>query len=88
MARDKNRPICSIELTSRPAARRGQYVAILSGGCIDSGLKMFDPVGLAHGRGRLHLVARKGHEQSFAQTPDKVFEKNPPSGAQLYLKKQ
>ncbi len=88
VARDKGRPICSIELTSRPAARRGQYVAILSGGCIDSGLKLFDPVAWYTDKGRLHLVARKGHEQSFAQTPDKVFEKNPPSGAQIYLKKQ
>ncbi|MCP8939584.1 protease inhibitor Inh/omp19 family protein [Alsobacter sp. SYSU M60028] len=88
VARDKYKPICSIELTSRPAPRRGQYVAILSGGCLDSGLKLFDPTSWYTERGRLHLVARKGHEQSFAQGPDRIFEKNPPSGAQIYLKKQ
>ena len=88
VAREKNRPICSIELSERPAARRGQYVAVLSGGCLDSGLKVFDPVGWRTERGRLILVARKGHEQSVAPAKDGVFEKNPPSGAQLYLRKQ
>ncbi len=88
VAREKNRPICSIELTDRPAARRGQYAALISGGCLDSGLKVFDPIGWRTERGRLILVARKGHEQSFAPAKDGVFEKNPPSGAQLYLRKQ
>ncbi|MHB2165401.1 AprI/Inh family metalloprotease inhibitor [Alsobacter sp. R-9] len=88
IARDKFRPICSIDLTERPAARRGQYVAVLSGGCLDSGMKIFDPVGWRTERGRLLLVARKGHEQSFAAGKDGIFEKNPPSGQQLYLKKQ
>lgn len=88
VARDKYKPVCSIELTSRPAARRGQFVAILSGGCIDSGLKTFDPIAWYTERGRLHLVARKGHEQSFAPGADKIYEKNPPSGAQIYLRKQ
>ncbi len=88
VARDRFRPICSIDLTERPAARRGQYVAVLSGGCLDSGLKIFDPIGWRTERGRLLLVARKGHEQSFAPGRDGIFEKNPPSGAQLYLRKQ
>lgn len=88
IARDKFRPICSIDLTDRPAARRGQYVAVLSGGCLDAGMKIFDPIGWRTERGRLLLVARKGHEQSFAPAKDGVFEKNPPSGQQLYLKKQ
>jgi hypothetical protein len=88
VSREKNRPICSIDLTERPSARRGQYVAILSGGCLDSGLKVFEPIGWRTERGRLLLVARKGHEQSFAPGKDGVFEKDPPSGAQLFLKKQ
>ncbi len=88
IARDKFRPICSIDLTERPAARRGQFVALLSGGCLDSGMKIFDPIGWRTERGRLLLVARKGHEQSFAPGKDGIFEKNPPSGQQLYLKKQ
>lgn len=88
VAREKNRPICSIELTDRPSARRGQFLAVLSGGCLDSGLKVFEPIGWRTERGRLLLVARKGHEQSFGPGKDGVFEKDPPSGAQLYLKKQ
>jgi hypothetical protein len=88
VSREKNRPICSIELTERPSPRRGQYVAVLSGGCLDSGLKVFEPIAWRTERGRLLLVAKKGHEQSFAPGKDGVFEKDPPSGAQLYLKKQ
>ncbi|WP_293856534.1 AprI/Inh family metalloprotease inhibitor [uncultured Alsobacter sp.] len=88
VSREKNRPICSIDLTERPSTRRGQYVAVLSGGCLDTGLKVFEPIGWRTERGRLLLVARKGHEQSFAPGKDGVFEKDPPSGAQLFLKKQ
>lgn len=88
VSREKNRPICSIDLTERPSTRRGQYIAVLSGGCLDSGLKVFEPIGWRTERGRLLLVARKGHEQGFAPGKDGVFEKDPPSGAQLFLKKQ
>ena len=34
------------------------------------------------------LIAKKGHEQGFAPGADGVFAKDPPSGAQLFLKKQ
>jgi hypothetical protein len=88
VSRERNRPICSIDLTERPSTRRNQFVAVLSGGCLDSGLKVFEPIGWRTERGRLLLVARKGHEQSFAPGKDGIFEKDPPSGAQLYLKKQ
>ena len=64
--------------------KAGQLVAE----CLDSGMKIFDPIGWRTERGRLLLVARKGHEQSFAAGKDGIFEKNPPSGQQLYLKKQ
>lgn len=88
VAREKNKPVCSMDLGGTPAARRGQYVAKLSGGCIDGGMKVFDPISWYTDRGRLYLVARKGHEQRFAPDKDGIFQKDPPSGAQLFLKKQ
>jgi hypothetical protein len=60
----------------------------LSGGCIDSGMKIFDPVAWYTDRGRLYLVARKGHEQRLAPDKDGIFQKDPPAGSQLFLKKQ
>jgi hypothetical protein len=88
IAREKNKPVCSIDLTNRPLRKPAVFVASLSGGCIDAGLKVFDPVGWRTDKGRLFLIARKGHEQGFAPGADGVFAKDPPSGAQLFLKKQ
>lgn len=88
MAREKNKPVCSLELATTPVKKGGVFVAKLSGGCIDPGLKVFDPVAWRIDKGHLVLVARKGHEQAFAPGPDGVFAKDPPSGSQLFLKKQ
>ncbi|WP_245422412.1 AprI/Inh family metalloprotease inhibitor [Alsobacter soli] len=88
VAREKNKPICSIDLILAQGRKEGRMPAKLSGGCIDSGLKVFDPVGWRTGNGRLYLVAKKGHEQGFSVMPDGTWQKDPVSGAQLYLKKQ
>ena len=88
VAREKNKPICSIDLTLRPGRKGGQYGAQLSGGCIDAGLKVFEPIGWHTANGRIYLVAKKGHEQGFSVMPDGGWQKDPPSGAQLFLKKQ
>lgn len=88
VAREKNKPICSLDLAATPLKKGGLYAAKLSGGCIDPGLKVFDPIGWRVDKGHLVLVARKGHEQGFAQGADGVFSKDPPSGAQLFLRKQ
>lgn len=88
VGREKNKPICSIDLTPRPLKKAGLFAAILSGGCIDTGLKTFDPIAWRTDKGMLYLIARKGHEQSFAAGTDGIFIKEPPSGSQLFLKKQ
>jgi len=87
-SREKNKPICSMDITTVPAGRRGHYVAKLSGGCIDGGMKIFDPIAWYTDRGRFYLVARKGHETRLAPDKDGIFQKDPPTGAQLFLKKQ
>ena len=58
------------------------------GGCIDGGMKIFDPIAWYTDRGRFYLVARKGHETRLAPDKDGIFQKDPPTGAQLFLKKQ
>lgn len=88
VAREKMKPICSIDLTNKPTRKAGTFAASLSGGCIDPGLKVFDPIAWRTEKGRLFLIARKGHEQGFVAGADGVFAKDPPSGAQLFLKKQ
>lgn len=88
VGREKNKPICSIDLTPRPLKKVGLFTAVLSGGCIDTGLKTFDPIAWRTDKGLLFLVARKGHEQGFAAGNDGIFAKEPPSGSQLFLKKQ
>jgi hypothetical protein len=88
VAREKNKPICSLDLAATPIKKTGTFAAKLSGGCIDPGLKVFDPIAWRIDKGHLVLIARKGHEQGFAQGADGVFTKDPPSGAQLFLRKQ
>jgi hypothetical protein len=85
VARDKGRPICSIALASSAGARAGAQIA---GGCLDAGLKIFDPVAWRLDKGRLVLVARKGHETAFTLAEDGTWTKDPPGGSPMFLKKQ
>ncbi len=88
MARERFKPLCSIDLLPARGKKVGTFAAKLSGGCIDIGLKVFSPIAWRTDRGRLVLIAAKGHEQSFAPGKDGVFGKDPPSGAELYMRKQ
>jgi hypothetical protein len=88
MARERFKPLCSIDLLPAKGKKAGTFAAKLSGGCIDIGLKVFSPVAWRTDRGRLILIAAKGHEQSFAPGKDGVFGKDPPSGSELYMRKQ
>lgn len=87
VARDKGRPICSITLTSRPG-RAGAYAAELAGGCLDSGLKIFDPVAWRIDHGRLVLIAKKGHETAFVPLSDGTWSKDPVGNSPMFLKMQ
>jgi hypothetical protein len=87
VARDKGRPICSITLTSRPS-RAGAYAAEIAGGCLDAGLKIFDPVAWRVERGRLVLIAKKGHETAFVPSADGTWTKDPVGNSPMFLKQQ
>jgi hypothetical protein len=87
VAREKGRPICSITLSSRPA-RAGAYGAEIAGGCLDAGLKIFDPVAWRIDRGRLVLIAKKGHETAFVPMSDGTWSKDPVGTSPMFLKMQ
>jgi hypothetical protein len=87
VARDKGRPICSITLTARPS-RAGAYAAEIAGGCLDAGLKIFDPVAWRIDRGRLVLIAKKGHETAFVPMSDGTWSKEPVGNSPMFLKMQ
>lgn len=79
MMRQQNREACRLELNASGSAA-------FTGRCDDTGLAIFDPTAWRYERGRLTLVARRGHVVEL------VFEsgqwrKDPPLGAPLMLRK-
>ncbi|CAM5762860.1 AprI/Inh family metalloprotease inhibitor [Bosea minatitlanensis] len=88
LMRQQDREACRL-LLSAPAAGTapGQMApAAFDGGCQDTGLTIFDPVGWRYAGGRLALVARRGHSVEL------VFEngqwrKDPAVGAPLLMRK-
>lgn len=77
--RQQNREACRLDLAAAGSAG-------FAGRCDDTGLTIFDPAGWRYERGRLTLLARRGHAVEL------VFEggqwrKDPPLGAPLMLRK-
>ena len=87
VGREKNKPICSIELTQRPLKKAGLFTAVLSA-VASTRAEDLRSHRLAHRQGPALPRRPKGHEQSFAAGTDSIFSKEPPSGSQLFLKKQ
>jgi hypothetical protein len=78
---------CMLTLDDKAHGPRDSLKAILAPGCGDSGMLIFDPVGWQIERGRMALVARKGHQTHLDQQPDGNWTKDPKEGAPLELKK-
>ena len=77
--RQQNREACRLDLNAAGSAA-------FAGACGDTGLAIFDPAAWRYERGRLTLLARRGHVVEL------VFEsgqwrKDPPLGAPLMLRK-
>jgi hypothetical protein len=76
---------CSLDLTDRRTPS-GDQAAELRAGCPDSGLITFAPAAWRIEGGRLVLISRKGHDVRFAfDSASKLWRKDPPSGAALFL---
>lgn len=88
MMRFAGREVCRLLLEARPGTKTGDSLARFQGSCPDVGLVAFDPVGWRLAGGRLHLVARKGHEIILVYDADGNWRKDPPTGATLLLRKK
>jgi len=75
---------CMLTLEQRPA--RGGLKAQLAPACRDNGLVVFDPVAWSVERGRLALVARKGHKTHFDRQPDGTWQRDTKEGKALTLR--
>ena len=75
--------VCRIVLSTEPGAADGRFLARFPTRCRDKGLQVFDAVAWRYSGGRVHLIARRGHEMSLVTTADGVWEKDPPGGAEL-----
>lgn len=87
LTRGDGREVCKVDLKSVPGLRAGLQSASFIGPCGDQGLKVFDPAGWRYEAGKLHLVARRGHEIAFVFEGNGQWRKDPPTGAALGLRK-
>ncbi|GJD72353.1 AprI/Inh family metalloprotease inhibitor [Methylobacterium goesingense] len=81
--RYREQDVCRIELTAAPAPAP---VRILDA-CRDSGLAVFDPVSWRFDKGRLTLVARRGHMVSLVPTGDGRWRRDPEIGTTFVLRR-
>jgi hypothetical protein len=76
---------CMLTLDTRGRGPGG-FKAQLAPACRDNGVVIFDPVGWSLDRGRLALVARKGHKTYFELQPGRIWRRDPKEGKDLSLK--
>ncbi len=77
---------CMLTLDDKSKAKRG-YRANLSPACRDQGMVIFDPAGWQLVKGRLILIAQKGHKAELDLQADGTWQKDPKDGKKLILKK-
>ncbi|HZB36820.1 MAG TPA: AprI/Inh family metalloprotease inhibitor [Beijerinckiaceae bacterium] len=81
------REVCRLALMPTPLGGSGLYEARLLEGCRDQGLRTFDPLTWRYERGRLTLMARRGHEVTLISERDGHWRRDPEVGATLILRK-
>jgi Protease inhibitor Inh len=75
---------CMLTLEPRPA--KGGLKAQLAPACRDNGLVVFDPVAWSLDRGRLSLIARKGHKAHFDREAGGIWRRDAKEGKVLSLR--
>jgi hypothetical protein len=79
--------VCRITLGTQPGAADNRFLASHPVRCRDKGLQVFDVVAWRYAGGRLMLIARRGHEIALVPTRDGEWQKDPPGGSELILKR-
>jgi Protease inhibitor Inh len=87
MLRYTGQEVCRIRLGTDPGAAEGRFLTSFPTRCRDKGLQVFDVVAWRYAGGRLHLIARRGHEMILLPTAANEWRKDPPGGAELMLKR-
>jgi hypothetical protein len=82
------REVCRVELRAvRLGDATARHEARLQGRCRDPGLATFDPIGWRYEKGRLTLVARRGHEVTLISERSGQWRRDPEVGATLVLRR-
>ncbi len=87
MVRYGGQEVCRVTLGTQPGAADGRFLASFPTRCKDKGLQVFDAVAWRYSGGKIHLIARRGHEMVLVSTADGEWQKDPPSGSQLTIRK-
>jgi hypothetical protein len=87
MLRYGGQEVCRISLGTNPGAADGRFLAEYPTRCRDKGLQVFDAVAWRYTGGKVHLIARRGHEMVLVSTGEGVWQKDPPGGSELTLRR-
>ncbi len=78
---------CRMSLGTQPGSADGRFLASFPTRCRDKGLQVFDAVAWRYSGGKIHLIARRGHEMTLVPTGEGTWQKDPPGGAELTIRK-
>lgn len=87
MFRYGGQEVCRITLGTNPGAADGRFLTDYPTRCRDKGLQVFDAVAWRYSGGKIYLIARRGHEMTMISTGDGEWQKDPPGGSELTLRR-
>ena len=87
MFRYGGQEVCRIVLGTNPGAADGRFLANFPTRCRDKGLQVFDAVAWRYTGGKIYLIARRGHEMTLVSTAENEWQKDPPGGSELTLRR-
>lgn len=87
MFRYGGQEVCRISLGTNPGAADGRFLTDFPTRCREKGLQVFDVVAWRYSGGKVHLIARRGHEMVLVSTSDGEWKKDPPGGSELTLRR-
>jgi hypothetical protein len=87
MFRYGGQEVCRISLGTNPGAAADRFLTSYPTRCRDKGLQVFDAVAWRYSGGKVHLIARRGHEMVLVSTGEGEWQKDPPGGSELTLRR-
>lgn len=87
MLRYGGQVVCRIVLGTSPGSADGRFLTSYPTRCRDKGLEVFDVVAWRYAGGKIYLIARRGHEMALVPASDGQWNKDPPGGSELSLRR-